>query len=132
MDPAEITRLAVVALVVAAASYVLGRVTSWARFRAREREIRRDTAARQRATVGGQVSEQLAPHLPGFPFRPSEARFLGSPVDYVVFVGADGKRIEKVAFVEVKSGSSRLSSGEKRLRDAVRAGRVEWVEYRVP
>jgi predicted Holliday junction resolvase-like endonuclease len=34
--------------------------------------------------------------------------------------------------VEVKTAGSGLSRVERSLRDAVRAGRVSWVEYRPP
>jgi predicted Holliday junction resolvase-like endonuclease len=34
-------------------------------------------------------------------------------------------------FVEVKTGSADLSSRERRVRDAIRNGRVEWAEHRV-
>lgn len=122
--------LVVVVLAVFAVAYLLGALTVAARFRTRIAEIRRDTARRQRAVVGGQVSEQLAPYFPDFPFKPSECRFLGKPVDLLVFEGMDDKHIERVVFVEVKTGSSQLSAQERRLRDAIEAGRVEWFLYR--
>ena len=95
------------------------------------REHRRDAVARSRAILGGQFAEQLSPFLPGFNYSPNECRFIGKPIDFVVFKGADGKKIEEVVFVEVKSGGSKLSSVEKSLKDAVVEGRVKWEEYRV-
>lgn len=93
---------------------------------------REDAVKRSRAVLGGQFSEQLAPFLPGFPFDPSEVRFVGKPVDFVAFVGASSGRIEEVVLVEVKSGGAALSPVERSLRDAVQAGKVRFVEYRVP
>ena len=93
---------------------------------------RGDAVRRSRAVLGGLAAEQLAPWLPGFPFDPTEVRFIGKPVDFVAFVGSSGGRIEEVAFVEVKTGNASLSPVERSLRDAVKAGRVSWVEYRVP
>jgi len=87
---------------------------------------------RSRAILGGLAAEQLAPYLPAFPFDPTELRFIGKPVDFIAFVGASGGRIEEVVFVEVKSGNASLSAVERSLRDAVKEGRVRWVEYRVP
>ncbi len=94
--------------------------------------IRQDAIKRSRAVLGGQFSEQLAPYLPDFPFSPTECRFIGKPVDFIVFKGMDGKAIEEVVFVEVKSGKSTLSSQERALREAVKSGRVLWYEYVVP
>ncbi len=93
---------------------------------------RRDAVKRSRAVLGGQLSEQLAPFLPGFPGDPTEVRFVGKPVDFVSFSGASSGAVEEVVFIEVKSGESRLSPVERSLRDAVESGRVRYVEYRVP
>lgn len=110
----------------------LGRSSANRRWEQRLPTLRREAVARSRSVVGGQVSEHLAPFLPGFPHRPSEARFLGSPVDFVVFRGLDRKAPTEVVFVEVKSGGSRLSTLQRRLRDVVESGRVRWQVYRVP
>ncbi|MDR0376709.1 MAG: hypothetical protein LBH70_02850 [Spirochaetaceae bacterium] len=85
-----------------------------------------------RAVLGGLVSEQMAPLLPGFPFDPGDCRFIGKPVDFLVFKGMNQKAVTEVVFLEVKSGSSRtLSTQEKRLRDVIRAGKVSWAEFDV-
>jgi predicted Holliday junction resolvase-like endonuclease len=86
-----------------------------------------------RAVIGGLVSEQMAPLLPDFPFDPGDCRFVGKPVDFIVFRGMNEKNITEVIFLEVKSGTGKnLNGQEKRLRDAVRAGRVRWEEFDVP
>jgi predicted Holliday junction resolvase-like endonuclease len=93
---------------------------------------RGDAVRRSRAVLGGLAAEQLAPWLPGFPFDPTEVRFVGKPVDFIAFVGASSGRVEEVVLVEVKSGNASASGVERSLRDAVRKGRVRWEEYRVP
>ncbi|GHV87119.1 hypothetical protein AGMMS50255_4150 [Spirochaetia bacterium] len=83
-----------------------------------------------RAVLGGLVSEQMAPLLPGFPFDPGDCRFVGKPIDFIVFKGMNEKDISEVIFLEVKSGAAKqLNDQEKKLRDAVQAGRVRWVEF---
>ena len=94
------------------------------------RAIRRDAVLRSRAVTLGQAHEQLVPHLPGFGFHPKDARFLGSPVDYVVFDGLAAGGVTRVVFLEVKTGRAELSPRERQVRDAIRAGRVEWREWR--
>jgi predicted Holliday junction resolvase-like endonuclease len=93
---------------------------------------RDDAVKRSRAVLGGLAAEQLAPYLPDFPFDPTEARFVGKPVDFVVFVGSSSGKVEEVAFVEVKSGAATLSPVERSLREAISRGKVRWVEYRAP
>ena len=95
------------------------------------RTVRLDAVQRSQAVTVGKVYEQLVPYLPEFPFNPKDARFLGSPVDFVVFDGLDDGQVRRVVFVEVKTAGSDLSTRERRVRDAIRAGRVEWDELRV-
>lgn len=91
---------------------------------------REDAVRRSRAVLGGLAAEQLAPWLPGFPWDPTELRFIGKPVDFVVFKGASRGEVEELVFVEVKTGSAGLSRVERSLREAVRAGKVSWQEWR--
>jgi len=93
---------------------------------------REDAVRRSRAVLAGQAAEQLAPWLPDFPWDPNEIRFVGKPIDFIVFRGASLGKVEELVFVEVKTGSSGLSKVERSLRDAVREGRVSWAEYRPP
>ncbi len=93
---------------------------------------RKEAIEKSRAVLGGQFSEQLAPFMPDFPFLPTECRFMGKPVDFLVFKGLDKKEVEEVVFVEVKSGSSKLSASEKKLKETIEKGKVKWEEYRIP
>jgi predicted Holliday junction resolvase-like endonuclease len=117
-------------------AYLIGR-SSGARGRDRhwEAEIpahRRDAVLRSRAVLGGQFSEQLAPFLPGFKYKPTECRFIGKPVDLIVFNGMDEKNIDEVVFVEVKSKNSKLSPSEKKLKKVIEDKKIRWEEYRAP
>jgi predicted Holliday junction resolvase-like endonuclease len=83
-----------------------------------------------RAVLGGLVSEQMAPLLPGFPFDPGDCRFIGKPIDFLVFSGMNERNISEVIFLEIKSGAAKtLNDQEKKLRDAVQAGRVRWAQF---
>jgi predicted Holliday junction resolvase-like endonuclease len=86
-----------------------------------------------RAVINGQVAEQIAPLLPGFPFAPGDCRFIGKPIDFLVFRGMEAKNISEVVFLEIKTGKAGgrpagLNEQEKRLRDCIKAGRVRWEE----
>ena len=93
---------------------------------------RKDAIMKSRAVLGGQFSEQLAPYLPNFIYSPTECRFIGKPIDFIVFKGADEKNISEVIFVKVKSGKAKLNSHEKNLKETIDKKKVKWVEYRVP
>ncbi len=109
-----------------------GRLEAERRFKGDETIARDDAVRRSRAVLTGQIGEQLAPYFPAFPCDPADARFIGKPVDFVAFPGASAGAVREVVFIEVKSGDARLSATERALKDAVEAGRVSWVEYRLP
>jgi predicted Holliday junction resolvase-like endonuclease len=91
---------------------------------------RKQSARLSRATRDGRAYEQLVPYLPEFEERWSrgDARFIGSPIDFLVFDGLyDGSdELREIVFVEVKSGRPTLSKAERAVRDAVAEGRVAW------
>jgi predicted Holliday junction resolvase-like endonuclease len=93
--------------------------------------IRADAVAKSLAVTVGKVSEQVVPYLPGFGYNPKDARFLGSPVDFVVFDGLDAGALRRVVFLEVKTGAAALSTRERQVRDAIESGRISWDELRV-
>ena len=111
---------------------LIGRLNAERHFASRMEGERSDAVKRSRAVLGGQFSEQLAPFLPDFPGDPTEVRFIGKPVDFISFSGASRGTVDEVVFIEVKTGESALSTVERSLRNAVRDGRVRYVEYRVP
>ena len=93
--------------------------------------IREDAIQRSLAVTAGKVHEQLVPYLPDFPFNPKDVRFLGTPVDLVVFDGLAEGEMRRVVFVEVKTGNAGLSDRERQVRDIVEARAIEWAELRV-
>ena len=90
------------------------------------RAARQSAIQQSRAVSRGQMYEQFVPHLPDFDFNPKDARFLGQPVDFVVFDGLDDGDLRRIVFVEVKTGDSKLTTRERQIRDAIRDGSVEW------
>ena len=94
-------------------------------------DIRKDSVNRSRSTLKGKISEQMAPFLPEFPFLPADARFIGNPIDFIVFDGYTKAKDDKgdsvsVVLVEVKKGKGKLTRNEKLIEKAVTEGRVSW------
>ena len=129
-----------VALLIAAAVGLLWLALAFARYRWTYRYAEEDLAAarkdatrRSRSVLGGKAGEQLAPLVPEFSdrFDPSEARFLGAPIDYVVFDGIGTGELREVVLVEVKTGRSSLNRNEREVELAVREGRVRFEVLRL-
>ena len=73
----------------------------------------------------GLMTEQWLPFTESYPWDPRGFRFLGAPIDGIQFED------DRIVLVEFKSGQSRLSERQRRIRDLVREGRVEFREFRV-
>jgi len=96
-----------------------------------EKGFRKDSVNRSRFSLTGKIYEQICSIFKGFPYNPADMRFLGSPCDYIVFHGMVQKSIDKVIFLEVKTGDSKLTEQQEKLKQAIKAKRVEWKEYRL-
>lgn len=109
----------------------LGKLLERKNFETKIEQERKDAIQRSRSVLGGQFAENLAPYLPNFPFNPSECKFVGKPIDFIVFKGLDNKQTEEIIFVEVKSGKSKLSNTENSIKNTILNKKVKWMEYRV-
>jgi predicted Holliday junction resolvase-like endonuclease len=94
-------------------------------------DIRKDSVNRSRSTLKGRISEQMAPLLPEFPFASADARFIGNPIDFVVFDGYTRAKDDRgdtisVVLVEIKKGKGKLTREESMIKKAVEEGRVSW------
>jgi predicted Holliday junction resolvase-like endonuclease len=92
-----------------------------------EKKIRQDAVKKSEAVTRGKVTEHLIPYFPDFEYNPKDARFLGTPVDFIVFDGLSEGEMNKVVFIEVKSGKTdTLSKREKLVRECVDRGKVSY------
>lgn len=92
----------------------------------REKAIR-EAITQSRAVLGGKFTEQLAPYLPEFKYDPTEARFIGSPVDLIIFPGLSRGDPQEIVIMEIKSGqASQLTPQERKIRQLVEDGMVRW------
>jgi len=135
MSSLSAVAIIVLALLIAAAlflMYEIGKLVGEKTAAEKFPEAKKAAVQRSRSVLSGMFAEQLAPYLPNFPFSPTEAKFIGAPIDFQVFKGMDAQRIEEVIFVEVKSGSARLNHNERSLKDAIDNKRVRWHEYHAP
>ena len=83
--------------------------------------------AQSRAVLGGKFTEQMAPYLPEFNYDPTEARFIGSPIDLIVFPGLAKGDPEEIVIMEIKtSKSGQLTPQERKIRQLIENGMVRW------
>jgi predicted Holliday junction resolvase-like endonuclease len=92
-------------------------------------EIRKSAINQSRAVLGGKFTEQMVPFYPDFKYDPTEVRFIGSPIDMVVFPGLAQGDPQEIVILEVKTGKSAgLTPQQKKIRQLVETGMVRWDE----
>lgn len=90
-------------------------------------------------TQRGQLLEKWCPFLEHPDIDPTwdskDWSFLGQPIDYLVFNWFDNKEQNlaegHIVMLDVKSGKSNLTTKQRRIRDLVKAGKIEWREIRL-
>lgn len=84
-----------------------------------------------RAVLKGKIAEHIAPLLPGFlaKYNPADARFIGSPIDYLIFKnmskGENSEEPIKIVLLDVKTGRAGLNGVQKKIEEAA-AARRDW------
>lgn len=73
----------------------------------------------------GQLTEQWIPFSNKFPFLAQDFKFIGKPIDGIVFDE------NKVVFIEFKTNKSSLNKNQKRIKDLIENKKVEWFEFRI-
>ncbi len=76
-------------------------------------------------TRHGKSIEQFIPFLKNYPYNKENFRFIGTPIDGVQF------EHDKLVFVEFKTGDSKLSAKQKRIKNLVLNKKVEFREVRI-
>jgi predicted Holliday junction resolvase-like endonuclease len=94
-------------------------------------QARKSAVTQSRAVLGGKFTEQMVPFFPDFKYDPTEVRFIGSPIDMIVFPGLAKGDPREIVILEVKTGkSAQLTSAQKKIRQLIEDGMVRWDEIR--
>ena len=97
------------------------------RWEAEKERVVKEAISQSRAVLGGKFTEQMAPYLPEFNYDPTEARFIGSPIDLIIFPGLAKGEPEEIVIMEIKTGkTSQLTPQERKIRQLIEDGMVRW------
>lgn len=89
--------------------------------------IKKDTLDRSRSVLKGKIGEQFAPLFPEFKYNHADARFLGNPIDYLVFDGYSEDKPINLIFLDVKKGKyAKLTKSQERVKEAVEKKKIKW------
>ena len=97
------------------------------RWEAGVQEARKAAITQSRAVLGGKFTEQMVPYLPDFRYDPTEARFIGTPIDLIIFPGLACGDPEEIVIMEIKTGrNSSLTPQQRKIRQLIEDGMVRW------
>ena len=101
-------------------------------------DARKSSVNSSRAVIKGKIAEQFAPLFPEFNYYPNDAKFLGDPIDYIVFSGYSDFREGlanlddlEIVFIDIKTGNAQLSPSQQAIQYAVAKGRVRFETIRI-
>ena len=90
---------------------------------------RREAVTQSRAILGGKFTEQMVPYFPDFAYDPTEVRFIGTPIDLIVFPGLAQGDPREIVILEIKTGKNpQLTPAQKKIRQLIEDGMVRWEE----
>lgn len=79
-----------------------------------------------RAVNVGKNLEKILPTMKDFKWTVPDCKFLGDPIDLIIFNGLSVQNVNSISFVEVKSGGATMKKNQKSIRDAVEDGKVSY------
>ncbi len=96
-----------------------------------EKRIREDAILRSSRVLSGKTLEKLIPFLDRFEYDPHDMRWLGDPIDFVIFDGNSEDELKQIVFCEVKSGEGKLSKNQNKIRELIENKKVKWYEFKI-
>jgi predicted Holliday junction resolvase-like endonuclease len=91
-----------------------------------------DKKVRQTAhIISGKTLEKLLPFLKEFKFDPHDVRWIGDPIDIIIFDGRSKNNLKKIVLCEIKTGKSKLTPIQRRIKELIEKKRIEWKEFKI-
>jgi predicted Holliday junction resolvase-like endonuclease len=78
----------------------------------------------------GKSLEKVLPTMRDFKWPIPDSKFLGDPIDLMVFNGLSENKVKSINFVEVKSGKARLNQHQRSIRDAIEEQKVSYKVFK--
>jgi len=92
----------------------------------RKKLITQKSLITTRAVNIGKNLEKILPTMKEFKWMVPDCKFLGDPIDLIIFNGLSINRVSSISFVEVKSGTATLKERQKSIRNAIEDGKVSY------
>jgi len=74
----------------------------------------------------GKMLEKIIPTLKDFKWEMPDTRFLGDPIDLIIFKGLSKGNVDWIDFVEIKTGKAPLNKHQKSIKSAIENNSVTY------
>ena len=78
----------------------------------------------------GKNLEKVLPTMRDFKWTVPDSKFLGDPIDLIIFNGLSINKVKSINFIEVKSGKAGLNNHQKSIRDAIEEQKVSYKVFK--
>lgn len=98
---------------------------------------RANAVKQSKAVTRGKVSEEMLPMFPDFPYNLEDSKFMGMPVDYIIFDGMsefrDGNKDKEITIIlaDVKYNTARRTAVQSAIKKAIDNGRIKFQTMKV-
>lgn len=94
----------------------------------KKKELVKHAIARSKGVKLGNYLEEWIPYFRPLlkHYNPCDYKYLGKPVDFIIFNGMEGDKIKEIVFLEAKSKSGGLSKRERQIRDCIEKGKTKF------
>lgn len=93
-------------------------------------EERKAAVKTSRSVIKGQVNEQIAPFLPDFKYNSADCKFLGQPIDIIVFNGISEENVTEVIIMDIKTGQASLSKTQRQIKKCIEEGKFRFEVFK--
>lgn len=107
--------------------YLLAKIYFWINIR----KERKNAIWKSKSVILWHVNEKIAPILPDFPYNYKDMVFIWKWIDYIIFDWLSEWNLNKVVFLEIKSGKSNLNKNEKSVKNTVNEKKVFYEIMRI-
>jgi len=89
-----------------------------------------------KAVIRGKIAEEFIPLFPDFPYSMGDCKFVGMPIDYLVFDGMSAVRNGEdvpitIILSDVKTNTAQRSKIQNAIKKAAEEGRIRFETWKV-
>ena len=127
----------IVTIIIIVALYEYFYITKLENKHRKEIELARASSVKtSKAVIRGKIAEEFIPLFPDFPYSMGDCKFVGMPIDYLVFEGMSAVRNGDdipitIILSDVKTNTAQRTKIQNSIKKAAEEGRIRFETWKV-